>query len=63
MYLVFENALVFLVIFGVIWVSRTFNYLFSTRHAFSNLVCNGSRSQDLLGEDIIIFLTCTGFKI
>ena len=29
----------------------------TSRHAFSNMVGIGSRSQDLLGDDMIIFLT------
>ena len=29
----------------------------TSRHAFSNTVGSGSRSQDLLGDDMIIFLT------
>ena len=28
-----------------------------SRHAFSSMVGSGSRSQDLLGDDMIIFLT------
>ena len=28
-----------------------------SRHAFSNVVGNGSQSQDLIGDDMIIFLT------
>ena len=29
----------------------------TSRHAFSSTVGSGSRSQDLLGDDMIIFLT------
>ena len=29
----------------------------TSRHAFSSMVENGLRSQDLLGDDMIIFLT------
>ena len=29
----------------------------TSRHAFSSTVGSGSRSQDLLGDDMVIFLT------
>ena len=34
----------------------------TSRHAFNSTVGSGSKSQDLLGDDMIIFLTCGRFK-
>ena len=34
-----------------------FGLINTPRHAFRSMVGNGSRSQDLLGNDMILFLT------